>query len=120
MKTILLTAAAILTLTLNSKADDCKMIGKCSAEVSANVPASTIFAGNPDEAAPAELKALLAYPSLVPVAPMILGNPDESAPAELKNVAAYPAKLPLMPLVIGSPDDEAPLELSNMPAYAAN
>ncbi|MDF3077557.1 MAG: hypothetical protein K0S09_1446 [Sphingobacteriaceae bacterium] len=106
MKTLLLTAAAILTLTFGSKADD------------RNTSETTIIAskimGSPDEQAPEELVHLLAKPATVAPAPMVIANINEEAPVELRDIPAHPVQVPVAPPVIGNADEEAPLELSSM------
>ncbi|MDF3077140.1 MAG: hypothetical protein K0S09_1029 [Sphingobacteriaceae bacterium] len=112
MKTLLLTAAAFLTLTFSSKADE-----RNKNNTSAGTTIASKIMGSPDEQAPEELAHLLAKPAIVAPAPMAIGNANEEAPVELKNVPAHSIQLHVAPLVIGNADEEAPIELSSMLAH---
>ncbi|MDF3077560.1 MAG: hypothetical protein K0S09_1449 [Sphingobacteriaceae bacterium] len=112
MKTLLLTAAAFLTLTFSSKADD-----RNKNNTSAGTTIASKIMGSPDEQAPEELAHLLAKPATVAPAPLVIGNANDEAPVELRDIPAHPVQVPVAPLVIGNADEEAPLELGSMLAH---
>ncbi|MXV49768.1 hypothetical protein GS399_02210 [Pedobacter sp. HMF7647] len=102
MKTLKNIAAALLIITsVNAFASE-KTPAKSKTSLNKSIAVAPFSFGNPDEAAPENLKALT-----VKVAPMIYGDASETAPEELVNLK----RVPVAPMIYGNADEEAPENL---------
>ncbi len=103
-----LSTIVLIALSLNSKADD-----KIKNRDKSNTVAVAPFVwGDPEDAAPIELKDVK---TLVPVAPFIWGSPEDSVNVlEMNNL-----NVPLAPFIYGNPDADAPEGLAYIKAVGA-